>query len=376
MNQKEFSDLKAILHEHQNIFDSIPALIFYKDVNNRMVRVNKAFLDMTGLKREDVEGKSCFDIFPNQAKGYWNDDKEVVETDLPKKGIVEEVETCHGTRFFETNKIPFKDKDGNITGIVGFSVDIHDRIMVEAKLADKNKRLKAVDEVKSQFVANVSHEFRNPLSVIAASLEMMLDGTVGKIGPQQKKTLELANKTVKRLIRLVSDVLQLSRIEMGKLDIKRECFDLGELVDEILFSYEHEISKNGLSLEKDVPDDIGSIWGDRDKLTEVIINLLNNAIKYTPSKGKIAVKCKEEGESVRFEISDTGDGIPKDHLETIFDKFRRIIDVSKDGTGLGLSITKDIVELHKGRIWVESEHGLGSNFIFILPRDLRTSPVR
>ena len=115
----------------------------------------------------------------------------------------------------------------------------------------------------------------------------------------------------------------------------------------------------------------GVIWGDRDKVTEVIINLLNNAIKYTPEKGSIVVRIDGDDKEIRFEVYDSGPGIAKEDFEKIFDKFERVTVEKQEGTGLGLSIAKDIVGLHKGRIWVESEIGKGSKFIFVLPRDLR-----
>jgi len=155
------------------------------------------------------------------------------------------------------------------------------------------------------------------------------------------------------------------------MEMKREEIDLVSLVNGIVSQYEGEISKKKQAFKKDIPQKLGSIWADKDKLTEVIINLLSNAIKYTPSGGNITVKLEEKEKEVRFEISDTGPGIPKEHFQSVFDKFERITAEKEEGTGLGLPIAKDIIELHKGKIWVESESGKGSKFIFVLPRDFR-----
>jgi signal transduction histidine kinase len=243
--------------------------------------------------------------------------------------------------------------------------------IAENELRKANEKLKELDKRKSAFVANVSHEFKNPLAVIKESLEIALDGLVGEMSPQQKEIIIPAKSNIERLIRLVTDLLDLSKIEAGKMEMRRTEFDIVALVNEILSSYERELSKKQLVLKKDIPPGIGLVWADRDKLSEVIINLLNNGIKYTPSPGQLIIKLEGTEKEIRFEISDTGPGIPGEYLEKIFDKFERITAEKQEGTGLGLPIAKDIVGLHKGKIWVESEVGKGSKFIFTLPRDLR-----
>ncbi|MFH1799966.1 MAG: HAMP domain-containing sensor histidine kinase [Candidatus Omnitrophota bacterium] len=223
---------------------------------------------------------------------------------------------------------------------------------------------------KSAFVANVSHELKNPLAVISESIALILDKIVGEVNEQQKEILEIGKQSADRLIRLVSDLLDLSQIEAGKMKLKREEVNLKVLVDGVLKNYEREISKKRLTLKKEIQQNIELLWGDGDKLTEVIINLLNNAIKYTPA-GSITVKLTGNEREVRFEIADTGSGIPEEYSEKIFDKFERIMTEKQEGTGLGLPIAKDIIELHRGKLWVESEPGKGSRFIFTIPRDFR-----
>jgi signal transduction histidine kinase len=264
------------------------------------------------------------------------------------------------------------------TSIDTLNKEVEQRKQAEAKLENANERLKKLDQLKSDFVANVSHEFKNPLARIKESLSLMLDEVIGKINPKQEEILELGKRSIDRLIRLVTDLLDLSKIEAGKMDMKREVIEIEPLLDEILREYKKEISDKRLTIDKQVPKDIGSVWADKDKLTEVIINLLSNAIKYTPSGNKIIIKFSGDEKEVRFEIADTGPGIAKENLEKIFNKFERILAERQEGTGLGLSIAKDIVKLHKGKIWVESPAwkdlpagSQGSRFIFTLPRDLR-----
>jgi len=235
----------------------------------------------------------------------------------------------------------------------------------------KNEELKKFDKLKSQFVANVSHEFKNPLFVIDESLKIVLDGLMGDVNAKQEKMLKTGKRNVERLIRLVNDMLDLAKIEAGKMEIRREHFDISALVNEILTSYEGEISKKQIILNTNIPPRANLIWADKDKISEVVINLLSNALKYTPLKGNVSVKLVSTKQEVRFEISDSGSGIKKQDFEKIFDKFERVTTGAQEGTGLGLPITKDIIELHKGKIWVESEIKKGSNFIFVIPKDFR-----
>jgi len=245
------------------------------------------------------------------------------------------------------------------------------------ELEKANVKLGEMDKRKSAFVSNVSHEFRSPLAKLKESIALFLDGSLGTIESEQKEMLNLVKNNLERLIRMVRDLLDISKIEAGKMDLIMETFDVAGLVNEILKTYEKEISNKEITLEKYIPEDIGSLCGDRDKLTEVMLNLLDNAIKYTPKGGIVSVKLVGSDSEIYFEIFDNGREIPREAFHKIFDKFERITAERQEGTGLGLPIAKDIVELHKGKIWVESPVSedlpvgqQGSKFVFTLPRNL------
>lgn len=235
------------------------------------------------------------------------------------------------------------------------------------ELQQANEKLKEMDKRKSAFVASVSHEFKTPLAMIKESLALILDGLAGKINSKQQDILKAGKSSTERLIRLVTDMLDLSKIEVGKMEMCRENFDVAVLVNEILVNYEGGLAKKKISLKKDIQEDIGVIWADRDKISQVVINLLNNAVKYTPVGGEVGIKLIAKENELYFAISDTGPGIPEEYKDKIFDKFERITAEKIEGTGLGLPIAKDIIELHKGQIWVESEVGQGSVFVVKLP---------
>lgn len=235
------------------------------------------------------------------------------------------------------------------------------------ELSRSNEKLLELDRRKSDFVTMVSHEFRNPLGVIKGAIQFALEDKAKGGGPQQYEALEIAEKSAARLVRLVTNILDLARIEAGKMELLNEKVDIGALVEEAVKGHGGEIALKQITLIKKVPADIGILWGDRDKLMQVLVNLLNNAIKYT-AKGSITVSLTGTEREIRFEIADTGPGIPREHLEKIFDKFERISAERQEGTGLGLPIARDIIELHRGKLWAESDPGKGSRFIFILPR--------
>lgn len=239
------------------------------------------------------------------------------------------------------------------------------------KRRESVEHLKEISKRESGFVANVAHEIKNPLHIIRESLSIILEEDKGTLGPAQKDFTEMAKMTMERLSRLVNDLLDIAKIEAGVVETRRENMDIGLLLDEVLSGYAGKMSKKQIILKKDIPENIGLIWADRDKISEVMINLLDNALKYTPDNGKITIRIRKDEKEARFEIADTGPGIPQEYLEKIFDKFERVTAESQEGAGLGLPIAKDIVALHKGSIWVESEVGKGSKFIFTLPIDSR-----
>lgn len=245
-------------------------------------------------------------------------------------------------------------------------------VYVLQRLKTALAREKESNERKSTFVANVAHEIRSPLTIIKEDFDILLDEKSSKIEHRQKMLLEMGQRNVNRLLRLVTDLLDISKIEAGKIKLKVEKVDLALLVIDIMKTHEGEILKKHIIVKKDIQQNIGPLYADKDKLTEVIINLLTNAIKYT-SSGTIIIKLTGNHEQVRFEITDSGPGISKENIKKIFDKFERIITEKQEGTGLGLSIAKDIIELHKGNIWVESVVGKGSKFIFTLPRNLKNT---
>jgi len=235
------------------------------------------------------------------------------------------------------------------------------------ELEKTNAKLTELDRMKSDFVANVVHELKTPLTIIKGNLDNIDQGLAGEVQAKQKEILGDVFKVINRLSRLINDLLDLSKIESGKMELNKEGLDIVELAGEVMETFEILAAGKKIGLVKEFPEKTVTVNADKDKLTQVFINLIGNAIKFT-DKGSVTVRIIELQGEAQVEIHDTGPGIPQDQADKIFDKFVRVVAEKKEGTGLGLPIAKDIIVLHKGRIRVESESGKGSRFIFIMPK--------
>lgn len=231
-----------------------------------------------------------------------------------------------------------------------------------------NRKLKELDRIKSDFVANVAHEFRTPLTIIKGNTDMVVKGSLGKVTAEQKDMLDGAIKIVNRLSRLVSDLLDISKIESGKLKLKKEKLNINKIIEDNLVVFDNIMEDKKQTLQKELAGDMPDITADMDKITQVFINILSNAVKYSPEGGSITIKSINLEKEIMVEVADTGEGVSPENIDKIFDKFTRVTAEKKEGTGLGLPIARDIVVLHRGRMWVKSELGKGSQFFFTLPK--------
>jgi len=236
------------------------------------------------------------------------------------------------------------------------------------ELEAANKKLQQLDKIKSDFVANVAHEFRTPLTIIKGNVDLVNKGGLGLVAPAQKEMLDGAINIVNRLSRLVNDLLDISKIESGKMELKKEPVEMNKIIEENTAIFDKLIKDKKQTLKKNLAKDLPGIIADKDKITQVFVNLLNNAIKYTPESKNITIETFNLDKEIMVGVSDCGEGVAPDDIDKIFDKFTRVTAEKKEGTGLGLPIAKDIVNLHKGRIWVKSEIGKGSQFFFTLPK--------
>jgi len=255
---------------------------------------------------------------------------------------------------------------------------LEEREELVALLQKANKQLKELDTLKSAFIANMSHELRTPMNAIIGYTDLLLDEVDGPLNDDQKTSLKKVAANARHLLQLINDVLDISKIESGKIELKPKQVDLKELIEGIMVTFEPLILKKGLSFSMDIEQEAEKLYVDEDKAKQILINLISNAVKFT-RQGGISIKAKvsERGKDkdgnpqfIEISVTDTGIGIKEEDLDKIFDKFAQA-DISTtrqyEGTGLGLSIVRGLVALHKGMVWAESEVGKGSTFYVLLP---------
>jgi signal transduction histidine kinase len=241
-----------------------------------------------------------------------------------------------------------------------------------------NAELEEASRAKSSFLASMSHELRTPMNAILGFTEMIRDGLYGEVPPDIQEPVSDIHTCGKQLLGLINDVLDLSKIEAGRMELAVGEYAVDDVVNTVKFSLRSLAAEKGLDLVAEVAPDLPLGQGDGKRITQCLMNLAGNALKFT-AEGRVEIRVEREGEHLRFAVADTGIGIPEDQIEHIFEEFRQAdATVTRDfgGTGLGLAITKKLVELHGGRIWVQSEPGKGSTFFFTIPvRVTREAPA-
>ena len=249
---------------------------------------------------------------------------------------------------------------------------------LEKKVEERTRQLTgALDEVKkiskrkTDFVSSVSHELRTPLTSIKGYASILLAGKLGNVPQEIKERLEKVNRHSDELVHMINDLLDISRIESGRMTMQQEQLSLREIADKIVDMLAVQLKDKRLELTEDIPANANKIFADRNQIERVFTNIIWNACKFTPEKGKISVRTHKEGEFVQIDVADTGCGIPESAQDAIFEEFYRVdnaINETVKGTGLGLALVKNIIEAHKGKLWVTSKEGKGSTFSFTLPQ--------
>ncbi len=238
------------------------------------------------------------------------------------------------------------------------------------EIEDKNRQIEAANQHKSEFLANVSHELRTPLNAIIGFSEVLAERYFGELNEKQAEYTDDILSSGRHLLSLINDILDLSKIEAGRMELETETFHLPQAIENALILVRERTTRHGIKLERVIDERLGDFVGDERKLKQILLNLLSNAVKFTPEGGQIKVEARLGDASAIISVTDTGVGIAREDHEKIFEEFRQVgkdYTKKREGTGLGLSLTRKFVELHGGKIWVESEIGKGSKFTFTLP---------
>ena len=324
-------------------------------VNNKgeVVMMNPAAAKLLAVKEADRMGKPLMEHLKEDqlialVKSSSGDDREIVVNTTQDRT----------KRILRASNAVVSDEDGTAIGMVSV-------------LSDVTKQ-RELEELKSEFVSKVSHELRTPIIAMRHALSILVDQVVGSLSTEQQKFTDVLQRNLNRLNTLIDDLLDLSKLEVGKMELRPELGSIQQVVQTVCDSLEPWAQSKALTLNKRLPADLPLVTFDQDRITQVLTNLIGNAVKFTPKQGKVIVEAKHDSERQLIVVSviDNGIGIAKEDLPKLFHKFQQLgertaSDIS--GTGLGLAIAKEIVELHHGRIWAESELNQSTRFSFTLP---------
>lgn len=251
-----------------------------------------------------------------------------------------------------------------------------ERSRLYERLKSANDKLEQINHLKNEFISMVSHELRTPLTTIKGFVSIVLNEETGPLNDQQRHFLETSDRAIDRLTLLVSDLLDISRIEAGQIKMQLRPIAIRDVCQRLSHSFDPQLKAQGLTLTLDIPEHLPAVLADPDRLGQVLDNFMTNSMKFT-TQGGITISAVDKGDFVMISVKDTGQGIPKEEQERIFEKFYQIKVGSgypSKGTGLGLAIVRSIIESHRGKVWVESEVGKGADFRFLIPR-ARTEPA-
>jgi len=385
--------------EMNSFINNLPDMAWLTDINSRFIVINKAFCKTLGMDSKFLINNTCEVCFSKEAaEKSLADDRKVMES--KSQLIIEEkiVDSQDNEMWLETIKSPILDESGKVTGTVGISRDITNRVSAEMEIQKARQTAEAANRAKSEFLANMSHELRTPLNHIIGFTELVVDKHFGDLSETQEEYLGDVLHSSRHLLDLINDILDLSRVEAGKLKLELSDVDVKALLENSLVMFTEKAMLNKMQLSTDMTDIPGTITTDERKLRQIIYNLLSNAVKFSHRGGEISIGAglvqgfifsdhfakqesldestpdftgKQAENFMEIYVKDFGIGILKKDLKRLFDPFEQV-ENSKSrkyhGTGLGLSLTKNLVEFLGGKIWAESDgEGKGSTFRFVIP---------
>lgn len=374
----EFERKEALL---KSLINSIPDLIFYKDINSVYIGCNKAFEDFVGMKEENIIGYNDFELFDKEmAQVFRTMDLEMIRQGKPRSNE-EWVKYPDGKSvLLDTLKTLYYDHYGNVLGLIGISRDITEKNKKEKlqKSIDEKSRkineLREYDKIKTEFFANISHELRTPINVIFSALQMhelkLRDCSFLNDSTDKYKYTEMMKQNCYRILRLINNLIDITKIDSGHFQINEVNCNIIRLIENVALSVAQFVNDKGLTLIFDTNVEEKIIACDPEKIERIILNLLSNAVKFTEPGGTINFNIEDTGDYICIIVKDNGRGIPDEKINHIFDRFVQVdksLARNHEGSGIGLSIVKALVELHGGSVKAFSQLGKGSEFVIELP---------
>lgn len=328
--------------------------VILTDLDERIVFINKQAAQVFGVTRHFAQGKNFNEVIKHsyiakrvhQICSRDDDSPEDVPETLNIKVNGQE-------QYYKISVSPLVIRDELVGTVILLSDITH---------------YKRVDRLKTQFVATVSHEFRNPLTSIVMAAELLLDGRQGRLNREARLLLKAIREDAQRLIQLVDNLLEFSKMEYSELKLELVAVSVAKMVEMAVAPLKVQLREKAINLQVYIPEDLPPVYVDATKAIWILTNLLGNAIRYTPRGGTITVSAWPRNSMACISVKDSGSGVPKKWHKKIFEKYAQVKGASPSGgAGLGLAIAKEIVEAHGGTIWVESEENQGANFLFTLP---------
>jgi|GEM_PF-5828459 len=353
----------------QDIIEGIDNPVFLKDCRGRFIMCNSALAKTVGRPIHDILGKTKLELYKDQEKAcmLMENDRRVLKSSTVHD-FEEAVTTPAGVRTFLTTKTPWRDSEGRVIGIIGVAQDITERKEMETALREQADDLAQKNRLITDFFINISHEFKTPIAVLTMGMELMEQSA--KEHPDIARHLGIMKLNAYRLSRLVANLLDITKLDAGFMAPNWEHVDIVHILRDLTRSTEYYVNQKDLTLTFACNAQETYMSTDGFILERIMLNLLSNAIKHTRAGGSIHVGCLVSEDTVRVSVADTGEGIPEDKQQIIFNRFMQVdtsLTRSSDGCGIGLALTKSLVELLEGTITFESTYGEGTEFIVELP---------
>jgi len=360
-SKKAQLELQLAEEKYRTIFENSAVAIMMAGENGQLVSWNKFTEKLLDMDDDDLYLKPVKSLYP---AAEW---ENIRRHNIRRKGIQHHLETKMFKKDGEIIDVNLSlsvlnDAEGKVTRTIGVVSDI-----TENKKAER--KIKEAMEMKAEFISTVSHELRTPLTSMKEGISIVLDGLAGPLNKKQKNFLDIAKRNVERLSRLINDVLDLQKLDSGKMSFNMTENDINEAAIEVRNMMKAVAKNRSLKLTVELENNLPKIKFDRDRIIQVLTNLVNNAIKFT-DRGRIIIGTRKKENIIIVSVSDTGRGIQQEDLPRLFNKFEQLTkggERKTGGTGLGLAISKEIIERHNAKIWAESEEGKGTTFYFVLP---------
>lgn len=351
---KKYNKVLSEKRQTESVIRSVAEGLVVVDAQGKVIMINPAAEKILGVSKKDKVSRPIVEnlnkeqlvSLVKETPGVEGKEIELASSDDDTKRII------------RASSAVIENEDGKTVGMVSVLSDI--------------TKQKELDRLKSEFLSSVSHELRTPLVSMEKSIGLLLSKSAGALSAEQEEFLSITERNLKRLTRLINDLLDLSKLEAAKVTLKRELVSLEGIIQEAVEGLSQWAKAKSLNIELNIQEGLPRVSLDPDRIVQVLVNLIGNAIKFTPAGGTITIDARlaEQNSAIIVSVQDSGIGIPQEQLTKVFDKFYQVgerIATDIHGTGIGLSIAKEIVELHDGRIWAESQQGSGAKFSFTLP---------